>query len=1026
MKNFIQTMKKHETNCYLRKKHFFLRDWTLFLFLILCSFQVSANYSDNIIKDQNLSQQGKTITGKVTDGTGSPIPGVTIVVKGTSNGALTDADGQYSLSRVPENGVLVFSFVGLKTQEVPVNGNQKVDVVMQEETIELVEVVAVGYGVQRKSDVTGAVSSIKTEELVKRPITRIEQSLQGTTPGVQVISSSGQPGKGLSVKIRGASSITGSNEPLYVIDGNIGGGIDALNPNDIESIEILKDASSTAIYGSRGTNGVVLITTKSGKSGKTVVSFNTWFSNLSLPGEMDLLSGAEFAQVINKYTKAGSFSDAEISQLQASGGTKWLDAVTRNPWVKNYDLSVSGGTNAVRYRVSFNSLDQPGMLINSYYKKSNVRANLDVKANDRLDFKFNFSYIEPKSRNNNFGGDVYDPFASALIFDPTLPIRNSQGNYNLSSAWASNGYNPVAQSYDRLDDNSSKTTVGTGILTYKILDGLTFTSNNTYSTGTQFNQRYSGPLTNSTSEAVIYSNDWKSWQNSNFLTYDKNFGDHHLTATLLYEQSKYENVNVTATARNLSTQALTYYNLGLGGTQLTSSGYSSDALQSYMFRINYAYKNRYLVTMSVRRDGSSKLTDKYDNFPSAAIAWNIAQENFLKDHPVISGLKVRLSYGETGNQAVGAYSTIAQVNTGNPYYYDGTTAIPTTPLGTAVSKKLSWEHAKQTDFGVDVILYNGKLTFTADYYNKDVDDLLYSYAAPYYMGGGNYNRNMGKLNNKGFEASLSGLPVSKKNFSWTTNFTISFNRNKVVDLMGENNLEANGIGTFGAGVSRLIVGKPLSEFWGYKFLGTWKSSEAAEAAKFGMKPGDAKYFDKNNDNAYTPEDRMEIGNGTPDFSFGFSNDIQYKNFTLSIMFQGMSGNDIYSQTLGTMWGGHGIARNATIKDVLNAWTPEHETDIPVQGGTSANYFNSSRFVYDGSYIKLKNVSLTYSVPKRLINKIFLSKLDLFVSGQNLFTITNYPGFDPEVNSSTDARTQGLEMGVVPNPKTYTLGLRVDF
>jgi TonB-linked SusC/RagA family outer membrane protein len=625
---------------------------------------------------------------------------------------------------------------------------------------------------------------------------------------------------------------------------------------------------------------------------------------------------------------------------------------------------------------------------------------------------------------------VYDPFAAASIFDPTLPVYNEEGGYNLSSQWASNGYNPVAELADHKDDNSSKTTTGTGILVFKILDGLTFTSNNTYSSGSTFNQAWRGPLSSEAlsgvTRAEINSNSWNSFQNSNFLTYDKTFGDHHVTTTLLYEQSRYKILSQRGLSKDLSTTALNYYNLRLGNTQETYSDYSSDAMQSYMARVNYSFKDRYLLTLSFRRDGSSKLTDKYDNFPSAAIAWNIAQEDFLKDHPVISGLKLRASYGETGNQAVGAYSTIAQVETGSAYFFDGTTPTTTTGLGTAVSKKLKWEHAKQTDIGLDVVLYNGKITFTADYYNKDVEDLLYDYSAPLYMGGGTYKRNMGKLNNKGLELSLGGIPVSGKDFSWNTFFTISFNKNKVKDLMGEDNLPASGIGTFGSDIARLIVGRSLGEFYGYQFLGTWKSNEATEAAQYGKKPGDAKYLDKNNDYAYTSADRTVVGNGTPDFTFGFTNDFKYRNFTLSFMFQGMVGNDIYSQTLGTMWGGHGIARNATIKDALNVWTPEKETDIPVLGGSSDNFFNSSRFVYDGSFIKLKNLSLNYNVPKRLIDKLSINDLEIYVSGQNLFTITSYPGYDPEVNSATDARTQGVEMGVIPNPRTYTMGLRVGF
>lgn len=1028
MKINLENMKK---NLLAKEKQFLQKACILVAaFIASSTIHVFAEPSASDFPNPGEITQSRKISGTVIDKYGDGLPGVSIIVKGTTNGSTTDFDGNFTLDNVPNNATIVFSFIGMATQEIPVSGRQVFNITMEEDAIGLNEVVAIGYGVQRKSDVTGAVSTIKADELIKRPLTRFEQALQGTTPGVQVVSNSGQPGKGLEVKIRGANSITGGNNPLYVIDGHIGGEIASLNPNDIASVEILKDASATAIYGSRATNGVVLVTTKTGETGKMKVNFSTWFSKSSLPGDIERMSASEFAETINKYYQAGAFSAAEVEELRRNGGTDWQDEVGRSPWSQNYDLNISGGTEAVRYRISFNRLNQQGLLVNQWYTNTNVRANLDIKANSRLDLKFNLSYHQPKSRNNNFGGDIYDPFSSGNIFDPTMPVYNAEGKYNMTSQWGSNGYNPVAELYNRKDDTSSKRTIGTGVLVYKLFDGLTFTSNNTYATGSKFDQSYRGPYSSEAmggvTRAEVNSDSWYSFQNSNFLTYDKIFGDHHVTATLLYEQSRYENKSQRGLSKNLSTTALEYWNLRLGGNQETYSDYSSDAMQSYMARLNYSFKDRYLLTLSLRRDGSSKLTEKYDNFPSAALAWNVARESFLEDHPVISGLKLRASYGETGNQAVNAYSTIAQINTGSAYFFDGVAGTTTTGLGTAVSKKLVWEHAKQVDVGLDLVLWNGKFTFTADFYNKDVDDLLYNYSAPLYMGGGEYKRNMGKLNNRGLELSLGGVPVSNKDFSWNTFLTVSFNKNKVKDLIGEDDIPVSGIGGFGAEVCRLIVGRPLGEFYGYEFLGTWKSNEAAEAAKYGMKPGDAKYLDKNGDNAYTPDDRVVIGNGTPDVTYGFINDFRYKDFTLSFMFQGMAGNDIFSQTLSTMWGGHGMARNATIKDALNVWTPENETDIPVLGGTSANYHNSSRFVYNGSFVKLKNLSFGYNIPKKLLSKLFIDNLEVYVSGQNLFTITSFPGYDPETSSAVDARTQGIEMGVIPNPRTYTMGLRVGF
>ncbi|MDR2533637.1 MAG: TonB-dependent receptor [Tannerellaceae bacterium] len=975
------------------------------------------------------AQQTITVRGKVTDAAGAEIIGASVLEKGTVNGAITDANGEFSLN-VAGGRTLQISYVGYVTKEVAATA--RLDITLDEDMLALGEVVVVGYGVQRKSDVTGAVSSVKTEELAKRPITRFEQALQGTTPGVQVVSNSGQPGKGLNVKIRGASSITGGTNPLYVIDGNIGGGIDALNPSDIASIEILKDASSTAIYGSRGTNGVVMITTKSGEQGKPRVNFNAWWANASAPKTLDIMSAAEFARNVNAHYKAGAFSDQNIAELERTGGSNWISEMTRSPWIQNYDVSVSGGSEAVKYRVSYNLMDQPGLVVNQWYKKANLRANLDTKINSRLDLKFIFSYIESKNRNAQFEGDIYDPFTQAHYYDPTFPVYDANGNYTTGEApYAALGVNPLGSIMDMKEDRSGKATEGTGILTYKLFDGLTFTSNNTYASGSYFDQAWRGKYSQEAKEqgtrAEINSGTWTSFRSSNFLTYNKRFGDHNINATLLYERSEYERTTQRGMARRLSAEALTYYNLSLGSTTVATSDYSGDAMESYMGRINYSYKDKYLVTASFRRDGSSHLTEKWDNFPAIAAAWNIANESFLENHPVIHGLKLRASYGETGNQAVDAYATVAQVKTGSDYYFfDGITRIATTGLGEIVSTKVGWEHARQTDVGLDVTLYNGRLTLNIDAYNKDVTDLLYKYPAPAYMGGGTYLRNMGKINNKGLEIMIGGIPVNGKKFTWNSYLTLGFNRNKVIDLMGEDNIPYSGIGTFGTNVSRLRVGSALGDFWGWNFLGTWKSSEAAEAAKVGALPGDAKFEDVNADGIINEDDKKVIGNGTPDLAFGFVNDFSYGNLSLNIMLQGMSGNDIFSQTMGLMWGGHGIQRHAVIKDAMNPWSASNENDIPTLARWDGNRFASSRFVYDGSFIKLKNVALTYNVPRSLLGKIYVSSLELYVSGQNLLTFTKYPGLDPETNSSTNAATQGLEMGMIPNPRMYTFGLRIGF
>lgn len=1000
-------------------KDFLRKSWYLCLFALL--------FCTNAMMAQN-----RTVTGTVLDENNVPLPGVSVVLQGSQSGAISDFDGNFEIS-VPQTGAsLKFTYIGYTPQTVAVQGQDNISVTMQPDVTALDEVVVVGYGTQLKRDVTGATSSVTPEEIAKRPIVRVEQALQGTTPGVSVVSNSGQPGKGLSVKIRGANSITGSSDPLYVIDGSIGADITSVSPNDIASMEILKDASATAIYGSRGSNGVVLITTKGGTTGKMHVDLDTWVSQASIPKHLDLMNAYDFATVVNatNVSTGGlpAFSDAQLQELQAQGGTDWHDELERSPYITNHQLAISGGTDNFRYRTSYNHLDQPGLIINQYYKKDVFRTNLDIDANDKLNIKINLSAVMSKGRNNNYQGDLTDPFSQANIWDPTSPVFNSEGKYVKNSVYGSNGFNPVATQNNHLDDTSNRNFYGTGILTYKFNDFLTFTSNSTYKLGSNYNQLFDGPDTDRGTVQGPYArvNSGKYWafQTSNFVTLNKTFGDHNFTLTALYELQKYEGQNINAEAINLTSPNLGYYNLGLGGTKQLGSGYSADALQSYMGRLNYSFKNRYLLTLSYRIDGSSHLTDKYSEFPSVAVGWNLGEENFLKDSNVISDLKLRASYGETGNQAVGAYSTIPRVQTGNPYFFDGATPTVTTPLGAPVSPSLEWENTKQKDIGMDISFLNRRLSLTADYYNKDITKLLYNYQAPFYMGGETYQTNLGSLTNEGFEFAVTGFPISKEKFKWRTNLSLSFNKNKVEDLQGLDNVEVGNIGSAQSGVTFLKVGHPLAEFYGYEFLGTWKTSEAAEAAEYGMKPGDAKFADLNGDKIYDPEDRKIIGNGMPDYTFGFINDFDMGNFTFSFMFQGMVGNEIYSQTLAYIWGGQGQAKTPTTREALNMWTPQNETDNPAFSNTSKNFLNSSRYVYDGSFAKLKNISLAYNFPTDFLDKYGLRNLQVYVSAQNVFTITDYPGYDPEINNAQSALTQGLEMGVIPNPRTYTLGLRV--
>ncbi|HEY4205324.1 MAG TPA: TonB-dependent receptor [Puia sp.] len=989
------------------------------------------------------AKQPEIVHGKVVNENGDPMAGASVSVKGMAISTITDESGNFHISTGNLlKPVLEVSFVGYLTGQYSIKGRSNLLFSLQQDTRALGDVVIVGYGEQRKRDVTGSISTVKAEEIAKRPLVRVEQALQGTTPGVAVQGVNGMPGSGLSVRIRGVNSITGSNEPLYVIDGYIGANLGSISPSDIESMEILKDASATAIYGSRASNGVVIITTKTGREGAPRLNANVWIQKAEMPKYLDLMDAYDFAATVNTQiastsTAPPAFSDAQLATFKTNPGTNWQKEATRKPLVQNYEASVSGGTPVSKYFVSLNYLDQPGLLLNQYYKRASLRSNLDFKIKERLDLKFSVVAAVPSSRNTAYVGDSGDPFASAALFDPTAPVRNpTTGQLTIQSPYGTLSVSPVAQETNQRVDVNSTDVLGTGVVNYHLLKNLTITSSNSYETNYGWNRQFFGLGTSQTVVNGItagYAQANSTWnyvfQTSNFLTYKLHFRDHALTFVGLFEYQKGTGQNINARSANLSTYALGYYNLGLGASQQTTSGYASSELQSYMGRINYSYKDKYLLTASIRDDGSSVLTKKYSAFPSVAVGWNLSREHFMENSRVFTSLKLRGSYGQTGNQGIPAYSSIAQINTSaTAYYFDSNTPFVSTPLGPPVATNLKWETTLQTNIAVDAAFLDNRLSVTLEAYKKKISNLLYFFQTPGYLGGGSYEKNIGGIQNRGIELGISATPLDPKTskLSWTTHFEISFNDNKVLDLAGQDNLIVNGIGQPQANISILKVGQPLGEFTGFKFLGTWKSKEVAQAAVYGNVPGDAKYLDVNSDGHINQSDYVPIGNGVPKYTWGFINDLRSGNFSLTFMFAGQHGSQIYSQTLAYTWGQAPGVRNATLKEATRMWTSQNETDIPHFSTTTQWPTNSSRFVYSANFMKLKNLSLTYSVPKNLLNRAKMNSVEIYVSGQNLFTVSNYPGFDPEVTNAGNAVLQGVEMAVVPNPRTYTLGCRIGF
>ena len=983
------------------------------------------------------------VHGRILNENGEPLAGATVVIKGTTITALTDAQGNFHINTGEQvKPIIQVSFVGYLVEEYPLRGRDNFTIKLRQDIRSLGDVVVVGYGEQRKRDVTGAISTVKAEEIAKRPITRVEQALQGTTAGVAVQSANGMPGTPLSVRIRGVNSITGSNEPLYVIDGYIGANLGSISPSDIESLEILKDASAAAIYGSRASNGVVIITTKTGHDGAPRLNVGTWIQKAEMPKYLKLMDAYDFANTVNTQITSTSnappaFSAAQLNAFKTNPGTDWQKAATRKPIAGNYEASISGGSPNSKYFFAFDYLNQPGILLNQYFKRASLRSNLDFKVKDKLDLKFNVVVALPFSRNTAYAGDSGDPFASAVLFDPTAPVRNpTTGQLTSQSAFGSLNVSPVLQETNQLVDANNTDVLGTGTIRYHILKNLSITSSNSYETNYGWKRQLFGLGTSQTvvnGLAAGFAQGNSTWshavQSSNFLTYNLNKGDHALTVVGLYEYSEGTNQNMQARSSNLSTYSLGYYNLGLGLTQQTTSGYSSGSLQSFMGRINYAYKDKYLLTASIRDDGSSVLTKKYAAFPSVGLGWVLSKEKFMENSRLFNSFKLRATVGETGNQGIPAYSSLAQINTsGTSYYFDSNTPSVSTPLGPPVATNLKWETTLQTDVGVDATLLDNRLTISIDAYKKKITNLLYKFQTPAYLGGGNYETNIGSIQNRGIEFQISGTPIKpvSTGLSWTTHFEISFSDNKVLNLNGQDNIIVSGIGQPQANISILKVGQPLGEFNGFKFLGTWKSNEAAQAATYGNVPGDAKYLDVNKDGHINQSDYVPIGNGVPKYTWGFINDFRYHNFSLTFMFAGQSGSQIYSQTLAYTWGQAPGVRNATIGDATNMWTSKNETDIPHFSNTTLWPTNSSRFVYSANFVKLKNLSLTYSVPQNILGRARMRSVDVYVSGQNLFTISNYPGFDPELTNATNAVLQGVETAVVPNARTYTVGCRIGF
>ncbi|MES2733712.1 MAG: TonB-dependent receptor [Bacteroidota bacterium] len=990
----------------------------------------------------------QSIRGSVVNDKAEALPGVSVLVKGTSIGTATDSEGKYALTIADEPTTLVFSFIGYISQEVAINHRTVIDVSLLPDVKALSEVVVVGYGTQKRSDVTGALSSISEKDFKAQPITRLDQALQGRVPGVQVTSAGGAPGGDVRIRIRGANSLSGDNDPLYVVDGFVGADFTTINPQDIASMEVLKDASATAIYGSRGANGVIIISTKGGKKGEMHVDFGTRFYSSELIKRYNTLNAADFAETVNArdlaltspgQTYTPRFSDAQVQGFRTNGGTDWQDQIFRKAPGQEYQLSVSGGNDKTSFLISTNFLDQKGIINNSDFKRYSVRANIASQVSKKFGVRFNFTGT--RKENNNTGGTAQrsGALAQALAWAPTTPVRDAKGNYTLYDPTSSLFANPVAitNESEYLGENTNANLVSG--LRYELLAGLTLDVQLGLNYLNNQSKYFQGiPASRGKSYAGRSSGENITWQNINTLNYKKSLnGGHNLDFTAVFETQKFTGTGFNVNVTDLTYPNQKYDNLALSASSNINSGYQSWSLMSLLGRVNYSFRDRYLLSATVRRDGSSKFqgNNKYSVFPSVAAGWRVSEEAFMKNIPAISNLKIRGSWGLTGSQAIGAYGTLSTYVTnlddaGVVFDGNGKSITAGILMGNPGNPALKWETTEQVDLGVELGLLNDRISFTADYFVKNTRDLLMLRALPDYVGSYSIYSNIGKIQNKGWEFALNLIPIQQGDFTWNTSINLSVLNNKVINLDGKRD-------TIPLNENVLIAGQPMNSFWGYKYLGTWKANQADEALKYNLKPGDARYEDVNNDGKLDETDYQVIGNGMPKTSIGWNNTFTYKGLSLNIFLQGMYGFDKLNYTYAYGMVGSTDAKEIILSDIQNRYIPgvNETSDIPAFSAAGSNAFTqTSRFIEKGDFLRLKNVSLSYSLPKSFLKNVM--GIRVFVSATNLLTFTRYRGIDPESNSSavsgltwqnygTDVQ-QGLDFGSYPNSKTYTLGVNFSF
>jgi len=999
-----------------------------FLFLLLTLFVCSYSFA-----------QQKQVEGVVTGEDNQPLTGANIVEKGTQNGTITDGKGQFILhiSQIPT--ILQVSFLGYKKKEVAFTGNSKlVHIILETNAVGLNEVVAVGYGTQKKSDLTGAIGSVKASELKQTPIANVVQGIQGRVSGVQVTQNSAAPGGSISMRIRGTNSINGTSEPLYIVDGiqlaNSGGVNDVsslsfLNPDDIASVEVLKDAAATAIYGSRGANGVVLITTKQGVSGKTQVSYDGYYGVQKITRRLNMMNAAEFAKLENDTYNTTLFEDpASLGE-----GTDWQNLIYRTAAIQSHQLTVSGGDVKTHFSLSGNYFDQQGIIIGSDFKRYSLRLNFDHQVSNLLKLGANIFTVYAIDNRIQTGSSSIDAGAvstsivgAALGAPPNLePFRDDGSVYPFGDQ-AGGIYreekNPMGFS-KILDKNTTQRLMANLYAEFTITKGLTYraTFNPVISSG--LNDYYSPRSIQNSSDLASGGGSAKKG-NSNtvellhesILTYQTKFGDNHsFKFTGVFATQADNNNSNNISASKFPNDATSDEALQLATDRTVSSSRSKERLDSYMGRINYSFKNKYLFDFTARYDGASKFgaNHKYGFFPAAAVGWRISQEHFMENISFVSDLKIRGSYGLTGNAgAIGPYQSLATVASGGGYSFDHNYTIGISPSGIP-NPDLRWEKSLQADIGLDAGLLDNRITFTVDVYNKKTKDLLFVKTLPFSSGYTSIAGNFASLLNRGFEFSANAI-VMDNAFQWNISGNFSINQNKLLSLDG--NLAEFPL----TGYSVLKVGEPLGLFKTYVFDGIYQTGETVLPGS-ASRIGGVKVEDLNDDGQITADDQRIIGNAQPKFIYGFATSMSYKNFDFSTFFSGSQGNKIYNLIRYSFENAYGH-RNV-YKALVNRWSPTNPSNEYASGFQGGRIPLTDRFMEDGSFLRCKNITLGYT----LKNIQGISSLRIYLSANNLFTITSYSGYDPEVNTfGNNNKLIGVDNLVYPTARSILGGVQLTF